>query len=145
MSIPQPRYYEGTVDFEPLSLNSYCGKLSYKPIVAGNVVSKDYSVAGGKFREYKTTPYKTPEEVFIHIMGWVDCMLLFISSGEIPNDNEDSYKKKYEELLDTLENKRLEEDINKSQTSKEDRELAYQEGWKSKSEELNNMEVINPK
>jgi len=59
-------------------------------------------------------------------------------------DNEDSYKNQYKELLKELEDKRFKEDIKKPQTSKKEREDAYQEGWKSRIEELNNMVVINP-
>jgi hypothetical protein len=77
-------------------------------------------------------------------MGWVDCKLHYNVHNDIPKDNEDSYQKKYKELLKKLEDKRFEEDIKNSQTSKEKRELAYQEGWESKILELNNMEVVNP-
>lgn len=150
MSIPQRREYEGfNVDFEQLSLESYCGKVSYQLTLATKVSSKsiDYSSARIKNnqREYKTKPYRTPEEVFIDVMGWVDCKLHYLNEHyEIPKDNEDSYKNEYKKLLKKLEDKRFEEDIKKSQTSKKEREDAYQEDWKSRIEKLNNMVVINP-
>ena len=149
MNISPRQYLDGTVDFEKLSKESYCGNLSYRARdVLAKVSSKSipYSSAQikDKYIKYKTTPYPTPEEVFIHVMGWVDCMLHFWRCDDIPNDNEDSYKKEYEKLLKTLENRCFENDIKKSQTSKVKWESAYQEGWKSKLDELNNMEIINP-
>ncbi|MEG3870277.1 MULTISPECIES: hypothetical protein [unclassified Microcoleus] len=150
MSILQRREYKGfDVDFEQLSLESYCGKVYYRVIVAANILSDqltDYAAIQIKNpdREYKTKPYSTPEEVFIHLMGWVDCKLYYDEYNNIPEDDEDSYQNKYNELLKKLENKRFEEDVKKSQTTKDKRESAYQEGWTSKIEELNNMQVINP-
>jgi hypothetical protein len=149
MSIPQRRKYESfDVDFEQLSQKSYCGKISYKLIVAAKIIfpSTDSSSTRIKdtYREYKTKPYSTPEEAFINVMGWVDCNRHYNVHNDIPKDNEDSYQKKYKELLKELENKRFEKDITNSQTSKEERKLAYQEGWESKILELNNMEIINP-
>jgi hypothetical protein len=154
MSIPQRRKYENLdVDFEQLSRESYWGKVSHRVTVAANILSDesiDYSVIQIKnfYREYKTKPYSTPEEVFIHLMGWVDCKLHYDEHNDIPKDvpkdNDDSYQNKYKELLKKLENKRFEEDIKNSQTSKVDRESAYREGWESKIVELNNMEVRNP-
>jgi hypothetical protein len=65
------------------------------------------------------------------------------TTRESPNDNEDSYKKEYEELLENLENNRFEQDVDNSRASKQERELAYRQGWKSKLDELNNTEAIN--
>jgi hypothetical protein len=151
MSIPQRREYKGLyVDFEQLSQEHYCGKVSYEIAVAAKAFppsTTDYSSARIKNnqREYKTKPYRTPEEVFIDVIGWVDCKLHYLNEHyEIPKDNEDSYKNECKELLKKLEDKRFEEDIKKSQTSKKEREDAYQEGWKNRIEELNNMVVINP-
>ena len=152
MSIPQRREYESFyVDFELLSQEHYCGKVSYEIVVAAKVFhpsTTDISSASrikNNQREYKTKPYRTPEEVFIDVMGWVDCKLHYLNEHyEIPKDNEDSYKNKCKELLKKLENKRFEEDIKKSQTSKKEREDAYQGGWENRIEELNNMVVINP-
>jgi hypothetical protein len=112
-------------------------KVSYRPITINQSVS---SIP----KEYVTPYYSTSEEAFIYARGWVDCMLHFTECKEIPNDNEDSYKKRYEELLEGLENNSFEQDIDNSSASKEERELAYQAGWKSKLVELNNMEVRNP-
>jgi hypothetical protein len=149
MSIPQRRKYEDlNIDIEQLSRESYCGKVFYKLAPAANILpDKNYSVTQSKNfdREYKTKPYLTREEVFLHLMGWVDCKLHYNKNGQdIPKDNEDSYQNQYKELLKKLESKRFEEDIKKAETSKKEREDAYQEGWKSKIEELNNMVVINP-
>lgn len=150
MSITQRRVYEGFYfDFEKISRESYCGKVYYRLIVAANILSyqsTDYAVTQIKNpdREYKTKPYSTLEEVFIHLMGWVDCKLYYDEHNDIPKDVEDYYHNKYKELLNKLENKRFEEDVKKSQTTKDKRESAYQEGWKIKIEELNNMQVRNP-
>lgn len=131
------RYYgDATLDLESSSEKKRV-KVSYQPITINTSVSSTYE-------EYVTPDYSTAEEAFTDAKGWVDCTLHFSKCYEIPNDNEDSYKKRYEELLERLENNRFEQDINNSLASKEERELAYQAGWKSKLVELNNMEVKNP-
>jgi hypothetical protein len=61
MSIPQRREYENfNVDFEQLSQNSYCGKISYKLIVAAKIIfqSTDYSSSRIKdtYRNIKPNP-----------------------------------------------------------------------------------------
>ena len=112
-------------------------KISYRSMTINqNVLSSS--------KEYVTPPYQTPEEAFMYAKGWLDCMRYYeTGSKQIPSDDKNSYEKKYKELLDMLENKRFEEDINNSRTSKEKRESAYYEGWQSKVGELNDMEIEN--
>jgi hypothetical protein len=112
-------------------------KVSYQPATINQSVFSNS-------KEYITPYYSTPEEAFTHAKGYVDCMRCYSSCRELPKDNEDVYKETYEELLERLENERFEQDINNSPTSKEARELAYHEGWTSKLEELNTMEIRNP-
>lgn len=119
-----------------LELDGVRFKVTYKPVTINQSETSTSKV-------YLTSPYDTSEEAFIHAMGWVDCMQVFVNVGEIPNNNEDFYKSKYEELLETLENRLVERDIKMSKITKAKRELAYQEGWESKIEELNNTQVIN--
>jgi len=132
------RHY-GNADFDLDSISERNQvRVSYRPTTINQSVSSTS-------KEYVTPFYSTPEEAFIHAKGWVDCMLHFSRDcKELPNENEDSYRKRYEELLQELENNRFEQDINNSRASKEARELAYQAGWKTKLVELNNMEVRNP-
>jgi hypothetical protein len=112
-------------------------KVSYQPATINQSVSSNS-------KEYITPYYSTPEEAFIHAKGWVDCMKYYSLCSELPKDNEDLYKEVYEKLLESLENERFEQDINNSSASKEARELAYHQGWTSKLEELNSMEIRNP-
>ncbi|MEG4458290.1 hypothetical protein [Microcoleus sp. N9_A1] len=111
-------------------------KVSYRPLTINQSV---FSTS----KEYVTPNYPIPEQAFIHAKGWLDCMRYSYTTREITNDNEDSYKKEYEELLENLENNRFEQDVDNSRASKQERELAYRQGWKSKLDELNNTEVRN--
>ena len=117
------------------SLQEHRVKISYRPITINqNVLSSS--------KEYVTPTYETPEEAFMYAKGWLDCMRYYEQgSKKSPREDKDSYEKKYNELLNMLENKRFEEDINNSRTSKEKRKSAYYEGWQSKVEELNDIEI----
>jgi len=137
MSSPQRRYYEViyTFDLEQLSLKEYCVKVSHAPPVAARCIPEgiDDSSPGVKLREYKTSPYSTPQEAFTHAKGWADCMEHFYFCCNHPPDDEgDSYKKKYDEKLKW--HKENPDDQDKGSLFSED---AYKEGWDKNKSELN--------
>ena len=143
MSSLQRRYYEVTYTFhlEQLSLKEYCVKVSHTPPVAARCISEgiDNFSPGVKPREYKTSSYSTPQEAFTHAKGWADCMEHFYFCCNHPPDDEmDSYKKKYDEKLKW--HKENPDDQDKGSLFSED---AYKEGWDKNKSELNRDDLIN--
>jgi len=136
MSTYANRHYYSAL-YHQSSLEGHWVKISYHPATINQSVSSTP-------QEYETRHYLHAEQAFMHAKGWVDCTLYNEGCKQTPKDNEDSYTNRLRELLDQLENNRFEQDINNSRASKEERELAYREGWKSKLEELNNREIRNP-
>jgi hypothetical protein len=129
--------YNNYVVFNQSDFNGYWVKVSYQPKTTSQTVFPSS-------QEYVTRHYLSAEQASMDARGWIDCTLYYEGCRQIPNDNEDSYAKRLRELLDELEN-RFTQDINNSRVSKEERELAYREGWKSKLEQLKSMEIRNSK
>jgi hypothetical protein len=117
--------------YSSLEREEYWVKISYQPTTINQSVSSSS-------QEYVTRHYLSAQEASMNARGWKDCMFYYKTCKQIPNDNKDSYENKYRELLDEFKNNRFERDINNSQVSMEELELAYREGWENKLEELNN-------
>ena len=140
-------YGDAHLDLEPRIPEGYSVKVSYLlPSGAAKILNRGDSYSSSvvnsqkKYKEYKTLPYATPQEAFIHAKGWLDCMSLYYSFKQIyPDENEDSYKKAYEENLKWHKENRDHQDKDSS-ASENELELAYKQGWDKKLSELKKID-----
>jgi len=136
MSGSERRYYSNTtLDLVQRGVQDNYVKVTYTPVVAAKIVlpGEDESSTVVNPREYQTSSYSTLAEAFSHAKGWVDAMMHFYSCRYTPDDDEDSYKKKYKEKLE--EHKNNPDDQDKTLVFSES---AYKEGWDKKESELKN-------
>lgn len=138
-------YGNAELDLEPPSSEGYCVKVSYllRP-GAAKILNRGANFSSvvnpKKYKEYKTLPYSTSQEAFIHAKGWIDCINLYYSCGQThPDENEDFYKKNYEENL-KWHKENLDDRDKDSSASERELELAYKQGWDKKLSELKQID-----